>query len=160
VYCTLALACANGKIQGTANFEFVFPDMPSCYPYKLSTEHGACAAGVVAQVTVAICGNNSSSNRFYSEWYCQRQSMGRSIITSILPTVLLMLWQNLFMPNALYRCARAGPPAYNLSLFITLISLDNCKLHLHPSLRPPHALAKPLHSNAQSPLPVRAALLL
>ena len=60
-------------------------------------------AGVVAQVTVAICGNNSSSNRFYSEWYCQRQSMGRSIITSILPTVLLMLWQNLFMPNALYR---------------------------------------------------------
>ena len=63
----------------------------------------SCMAGVVAQVTVAVCGNNSSSNRFYSEWYCQRQSMGRSIITSILPTVLLMLWQNLFMPNALYR---------------------------------------------------------
>lgn len=60
---------------------------------------------MVAQVTVAVCGNNSSSNRFFSEWYCQRQSMGRSIITSILPTVLLMLWQNLFMPNALYRCA-------------------------------------------------------
>ena len=60
---------------------------------------------MVAQVTVAICGNNSASNRFYSEWYCQRQSMGRSLVTSVLPTVLLMLWQNLFLPNALYRCA-------------------------------------------------------
>ncbi|CAL5219786.1 g1691 [Coccomyxa viridis] len=63
-------------------------------------------SGVVAQVTVAICGNNSASNRFYSEWYCQRQSMSRSLITSILPTVLLMLWQNLFLPNALYRLAQ------------------------------------------------------
>ena len=67
-------------------------------------------AGVVAQVTVAICGNNSASNRFYSEWYCQRQSMSRSLITSILPTVLLMLWQNLFLPNALYRCAPCHTP--------------------------------------------------
>ena len=66
-------------------------------------------AGVVAQVTVAICGNNSASNRFYSEWYCQRQSMGRSLVTSVLPTVLLMLWQNLFLPNALYRCVPCSP---------------------------------------------------
>ena len=62
-------------------------------------------AGAVAQATVAICGNTSTSNVLYSEWYCKRKSMGRSIITSILPTILLMLWQNLIMPNALYRCA-------------------------------------------------------
>jgi hypothetical protein len=61
------------------------------------------SAGAVAQATVAICANQSPSNRFYSEWYCQRKSLGRSIITSILPTILLMLWQNLIMPNALYR---------------------------------------------------------
>lgn len=60
-------------------------------------------AGAVAQATVAICGNTSTSNILYSEWYCQRKSLGRSIITSILPTILLMLWQNLIMPNALYR---------------------------------------------------------
>ncbi len=59
--------------------------------------------GAVAQATVAICGNTSTSNILYSEWYCQRRSLGRSIITSILPTILLMLWQNLIMPNALYR---------------------------------------------------------
>lgn len=54
---------------------------------------------------MAICGNTSTSNVLYSEWYCKRKSIGRSIITSILPTILLMLWQNLIMPNALYRCA-------------------------------------------------------
>jgi len=53
---------------------------------------------------VAICGNSSPSNQLYSQWYCQHVSPGRSIITSIVPTILLMLWQNLIMPNALYRC--------------------------------------------------------
>ncbi|BDA42606.1 probable CSC1-like protein ERD4 at C-terminar half [Coccomyxa sp. Obi] len=62
-------------------------------------------SGAVAQATVAICGNTSTSNVLYSEWYCKRKSIGRSIITSILPTILLMLWQNLIMPNALYRFA-------------------------------------------------------
>lgn len=123
MYCTSALACANGKIQGHCSFRICVPRYACLLPLQAQrTEPGACAAGVVAQVTVAICGNNSASNRFYSEWYCQRQSMGRSIITSILPTVLLMLWQNLFMPNALYRCARAVPPPHNPSLLITLSS--------------------------------------
>ena len=87
-------------------------------------------AGVVAQVTVAICGNNSSSNRFYSAWYCQSRSLSRSLITSILPTVLLMLWQNLFLPNALYRCAPCCPPSLKALLCESLIRC--CSVIGHP----------------------------
>ena len=61
-------------------------------------------AGAVAQITVAICGGGQGpANRLYSEWYCQRHSLGQKLITSMVPTILLVLWQNLVMPNVLYR---------------------------------------------------------
>ena len=62
----------------------------------------ACA-GAVAQITVAVCGAAGSANRLYSQWYCERNSLAQKLITSVLPTILLVLWQNLVMPNALYR---------------------------------------------------------
>ncbi len=44
-------------------------------------------------------------NKFYSSWYCSRNSQARSLLTAVVPPLLLMLWQNLVMPNALYRFA-------------------------------------------------------
>ncbi|KAK9817083.1 hypothetical protein WJX72_009273 [[Myrmecia] bisecta] len=63
-------------------------------------------SGAIAQATVAICGSSGFFNRFYSSAYCGQNSLLRSIITGILPQVLLLLWQNLIMPNALYRLAQ------------------------------------------------------
>ncbi len=59
----------------------------------------ACA-GAMAQVTVAICDSASVFSRLRSAWYCSQASLGRSVITAIVPTVLLLTWQNLIMPNA------------------------------------------------------------
>jgi hypothetical protein len=56
-----------------------------------------------------VCGAGGSANRLYSQWYCERDSLGQKLITSVLPTILLVLWQNLVMPNALYRCAAHLP---------------------------------------------------
>lgn len=57
----------------------------------------------MAQVTMAICDSTSLFNRLRSAWYCSQASLGRSMITAIVPTVLLLTWQNLIMPNAV-RC--------------------------------------------------------
>ena len=59
------------------------------------------------QATVAVCNGGTFFNIFYSAWYCQKSSLARSFVTGILPSVLLMLWQNLVMPTAVYRCASA-----------------------------------------------------
>ena len=65
----------------------------------------SASAGIIAQATVAICGSGSVLNKFYSGWYCSRNSQARSLLTAVVPPLLLMLWQNLVMPNALYRFA-------------------------------------------------------
>ncbi|KAK9819243.1 hypothetical protein WJX81_003710 [Elliptochloris bilobata] len=72
-------------------------------------------SGAVAQVTVAICDSSSVFHRLYSAWYCSRTSLGRSLITAIVPTVLLLTWQNLIMPNALYRFAQMEGRWHSLS---------------------------------------------
>ena len=65
-------------------------------------------AGAVNQATVAVCNGGTFFNIFYSSWYCQKSSLARSFVTGVLPSVLLMLWQNLVMPTAVYRCAFAA----------------------------------------------------
>ncbi len=49
---------------------------------------------------MAICDSASLFSRLRSAWYCSQASLGRSVITAIVPTVLLLTWQNLIMPNA------------------------------------------------------------
>ena len=74
----------------------------------------------MAQITVAICGGGPGpANRLYSEWYCQRHSLGQKLITSMVPTILLVLWQNLVMPNVFYRRAPLPQnPAHLLMLAV------------------------------------------
>ena len=65
-------------------------------------------AGVIAQLTITICASGTGG-QFYSSWYCSQKSVGRSLFTAVLPPLLLMLWQALVMPNALYRFAWVSP---------------------------------------------------
>ncbi|KAL3131896.1 hypothetical protein ABBQ38_007601 [Trebouxia sp. C0009 RCD-2024] len=58
--------------------------------------------GIVAQTTVAVCNRRGS---YTWNWYCGQQNVARSLFTSVLPPLLLMLWQSLVMPNVLYRLA-------------------------------------------------------
>lgn len=60
-------------------------------------------AGAVAQATVAICSN--VDGKFYSAWYCSQNSTARAIVTAVLPSLLVTLWQTVVMPMLLYRCA-------------------------------------------------------
>ena len=61
-----------------------------------------CPAGVVANITVAVC---SKSSKYYWAWYCTQKNVARSLFTAVLPPLLLMLWQSMVMPNVLYRFA-------------------------------------------------------
>lgn len=49
---------------------------------------------------MAICDSSSVFHRLYSTSYCSHTSLSRSVISAIVPTVLLLTWQNLIMPNA------------------------------------------------------------
>ena len=60
-------------------------------------------AGAVAQFTVGVCGN--VDGRFYSAWWCKQNNTARAIVTAILPSILLTVWQTIVMPMVLYRCA-------------------------------------------------------
>lgn len=65
--------------------------------------NSVCYAGAFAQVTVAICDSSSVFHRLYSASYCAHTSLSRSVISATVPTVLLLTWQNLIMPNAVRR---------------------------------------------------------
>ena len=41
--------------------------------------------------------------------FCAEQNKGRAIVLGIGPALLLTLWQNLIMPNMLYRSAMVRP---------------------------------------------------
>lgn len=84
-----------------------------------------CVAGIVAQTTVAVCNRRGS---YTWNWYCGQQNVARSLFTSVLPPLLLMLWQSLVMPNVLYRLAWVCHPACirpDTSLIRSRISLSS-----------------------------------
>ncbi|KAK9804567.1 hypothetical protein WJX73_000229 [Symbiochloris irregularis] len=62
-------------------------------------------SGAVAQLTVGVCGN--VDGKFYSAWWCKQNNTARAIVTAILPSILLTVWQTVVMPLVLYRCVLA-----------------------------------------------------
>jgi hypothetical protein len=53
-------------------------------------------------VTANIC----QRQPFAGSAFCHAHSKWRSILTGVLPPLLLTLWQNLFMPQLVYRGAQ------------------------------------------------------
>ena len=50
----------------------------------------------------------------YSEWYCEENSH-RQFITGWIPPILVSVWQNMIMPNALYYLVQASASCASLS---------------------------------------------
>lgn len=65
----------------------------------------AMAAGAVTQVQSLVCQNA----QFALNPYCKSKSIWKGIMTSVLPPLLLTLWQNLCMPQLVYRGAQVRP---------------------------------------------------
>ena len=59
----------------------------------------AMAAGAVTQVQTLVCQNAA----FADNPYCKSRSIWKGIMTAVLPPLLLTLWQNLCMPQLVYR---------------------------------------------------------
>ena len=69
------------------------------------------AAGAVTQVQSLVCQNAE----FATNPYCKSKSIWKGIMTSVLPPLLLTLWQNLCMPQLVYRGAQVTPKQHFLS---------------------------------------------
>ena len=74
------------------------------------------AAGAVTQVQTLVCQNAA----FAENPYCKSRSIWKGIMTAVLPPLLLTLWQNLCMPQLVYRGAQvlpqSGAPSQTASL--------------------------------------------
>lgn len=55
-------------------------------------------AGAVTNITNALC----QRAQFAENIFCASTSKFKSLITGVLPPLLLTLWQNLFMPQLVY----------------------------------------------------------
>ena len=56
-------------------------------------------AGAVTQIQNVVCANAA----FAGNPYCRSKSIWKGIMSSVLPPLLLTLWQNLCMPQLIYR---------------------------------------------------------
>ena len=63
------------------------------------------AAGAVTQVQTLVCQNAA----FAENPYCKSRSIWKGIMTAVLPPLLLTLWQNMCMPQLVYRGAQVTP---------------------------------------------------
>ena len=69
-------------------------------------------SGAVTQIQQVVCQNAA----FAGNPYCKSHSIWKGILSSVLPPLLLTLWQNLCMPQLIYRGAQvlsAGKPLLN-----------------------------------------------
>ena len=64
----------------------------------------AMAAGAVTQVQTLVCQNAA----FADNPYCKSRSIWKGIMTAVLPPLLLTLWQNMCMPQLVYRGAQVS----------------------------------------------------
>ena len=69
-------------------------------------------AGAVTQIQSVVCSNSLFSNNPY----CRSKSIWKGILSSVLPPLLLTLWQNLCMPQLIYR----GTQVFGQSLLLLL----------------------------------------
>ena len=68
-------------------------------------------AGAVTQVQTLVCQNAA----FAGNPYCRSRSIWKGIMTAVLPPLLLTLWQNLCMPQLVYRGAQVPIKWHHLS---------------------------------------------
>ena len=59
-------------------------------------------SGAVTQIQQVVCQNAA----FAGNPYCKSHSIWKGILSSVLPPLLLTLWQNLCMPQLIYRGAQ------------------------------------------------------
>ena len=63
-------------------------------------------AGGVTNVTSTIC----KRAEFGASAFCRSDSRWKGVLTSVIPPLLLTLWQNLCMPQLIYRGTQVGVP--------------------------------------------------
>ena len=67
--------------------------------FSRKSSSSAPFAGAVTQVQNVVCSNAA----FAGNPYCRSRSIWKGIMSSVLPPLLLTLWQNLCMPQLIYR---------------------------------------------------------
>lgn len=59
-------------------------------------------AGGLSMLNTYICGDEGSKQYRGAEWYCDDGSFMKSLVSGIVPSVLITLWQNWLLPIGLY----------------------------------------------------------
>lgn len=72
----------------------------------ITLNEGKCIpAGAVTQIQQVVCQNALFANNPY----CRSHSIWKGIMSAVLPPLLLTLWQNLCMPQLIYRGTQVYP---------------------------------------------------
>ncbi|KAK9836955.1 hypothetical protein WJX81_002590 [Elliptochloris bilobata] len=76
-------------------------------------------SGVLTGVSAAVCSGGPGApeflRRLHTRWYCVEHSLWQSIVTGVLPTVLVTIWQTCVLPYAFYWAAQVERRCTSLS---------------------------------------------
>jgi hypothetical protein len=56
----------------------------------------------MAQLNIALCGGTEETNTIYWASYCEGPQIWRELLTGVVPSLVLSLYQNMLLPNTLY----------------------------------------------------------